>query len=96
MSYLEMDRLGTFAEAFLARPITDWSRSDVANAMVGQVLAIEQEDISRPRWIWAGYPEGDDFKGFIWHRGHGPSTTQARKPSLPFANIRVHSRLKMK
>lgn len=77
MSYLEMDRLGTFAEAFLARPITDWSRSDVANAMVGQVLAIEQEDISRPRWIWAGYPEGDDFKGFIWHRGHGPSTTQA-------------------
>lgn len=79
MSYLEMDRLGKFAESFLTRPISDWSRPEVANAMVDQVLAIEKEDINRPRWIWAGYPEEDDLKGFIWHRGHGPAITKATR-----------------
>ena len=75
ISYLEMDRLGTFAESFLERPITDWSRPDVADALVDQVLATEQEDINRPRWIWAGYHEEGNFKGFTWHRGSGPATT---------------------
>ncbi len=75
ISYLEMDRLGTFAESFLTRPITDWSRPDVADALVEQVLAAEGEDINRPRWIWAGYHEEGEVIGFTWHRGASFATT---------------------
>ncbi len=77
ISYLEMDRLGTFAESLLARPITDWSRLDVANAMADQVLATEQENVTRPHWIWAGYHEENDLKGFTWRR-EGSSTVTLR------------------
>ena len=58
----------TFAESLLSRPITDWSRPEVANAMADQVLATEQENINRPRWIWTGYHEEDKIKGFSWYR----------------------------
>ncbi len=94
ISYLEMDRLGTFAESFLARPISGWSRPEVADAMVDQVLATKNEDANRPRWIWAGYQEDKYFKGFTWHRGEGSSTTLSTRfrTSMLFATIAPFSR----
>jgi hypothetical protein len=52
--------------ALLSRPITDWSRPDVANTMADQVLATEHENVNRPGWISAGYHEEDDLRGFTW------------------------------
>lgn len=94
ISYLEMDRLGTFAESFLSRPITDWSRPEVADAMVDQVLASKEGDANKPAWIWAGYLENEDFKGFSWHRSGGAATTTKTrfKAADLYHSIAPHSR----
>lgn len=68
ISYLELDRLGRFAESFLERSISDWSRPDVANAMAAQVLAVEKGDRNRPQWIWGGTITGENVLGLTWTR----------------------------
>ncbi len=86
ISYLEMDRLGTFAESLLSRPITDWSRPDVANTMADQVLANEHENVNRPGWIWAGYHEEGELRGFTWHREGG--STMRRRTCFEASDLR--------
>lgn len=68
LSYLEMDRLGSFAESFLYRPITGWTRPEVADAMADHVLGIGTEDPHRPGLIWASFPADDELVGILWRR----------------------------
>jgi CheY-like chemotaxis protein len=73
ISYLEMDRLGSFAETLLTRAISDWTPPEVADAMAGQVLAVGKDDPNRPRWIWGGLASNRSFVGATSHR-EGDST----------------------
>jgi len=77
LSYLEMDRLGGFAESFLNRPIVDWTRPEVADAMAEHVLGIGLEDPHRPRVIWGGVENGEDLVGFLWRRAGEKSGASA-------------------
>jgi response regulator RpfG family c-di-GMP phosphodiesterase len=68
ISYLEMDRLGSFAETLLVRPISDWTPPEVADAMASQVLAVGRDDPNRPQWIWGGLSTGERMAGATSHR----------------------------
>ncbi len=68
ISYLEMDRLGSFAETLLTRAISDWTPPEVADAMAGQVLAAGKDDPNRPQWIWGGLLSNRSFVGATSHR----------------------------
>ncbi len=75
LSYMEMDRLGSFAESFLDRPITGWTRPEVADAMADHVLGVGLQDPHRPRLIWAGFDSGEDLVGIMWKRVNERSET---------------------
>ncbi len=68
ISYLEMDRLGSFAETLLTRAISDWTPPEVADAMANQVLAVGKDDPNRPQWIWGGILANRSFIGATSHR----------------------------
>lgn len=68
VSYMELDRLGEFAEAFIDRSISDWRRMEVADAMAQHVLGLRDGARDRPEMVWAGVRASDHFEGASWRR----------------------------
>ena len=71
ISFLEMDKLGAFAEAFTTQSITDWSAVEVANSMARHVLGRDPEMDNHPRIAWAGQRSGQRLLGATWYYDGG-------------------------
>ncbi len=66
VSYLEMDRLGQLAESFLGRPVSEWSRAEVADALASHLLGAGSDRSLRPRAVCALMRTAAGWLGAAW------------------------------
>lgn len=72
MSFLELDRLGEYAESFTAQSLADWKATEVATGMARHLLGSSAGDTNRPQYAWAGQVVKRRVVGasWFWDRGH--------------------------
>ncbi len=78
MSFLELDRLGTFAETFAGETIADSDDAAVADAMASHILGPGPELPGHPQLLWAGTVTDGAVAGFTWSWQLG---TWTRRPT---------------
>jgi len=71
LSFMEMDRLGTFAETLTSQNIADWSAFEVANTMARHLLGLGTDVENHPRLAWAGQIVRERMLGAIWYYERG-------------------------
>lgn len=67
MSFLELDRLGEFAESFTAQSLADWRATEVAAGMARHLLGGSADADHRPRFTWAGQVVTRRVVGASWY-----------------------------
>lgn len=67
ISYLELDKLGTFAEVLTSQRITDWSAIEVADRMARHLLGPEPRSAAHPELAWAGQRVRQRMLGAVWY-----------------------------
>lgn len=71
LSFMELDKLGTFAETLTSQSIADWSGFEVANTMARHLLGSTPEGGRHPRLAWAGQVVRKRVLGSIWYYESG-------------------------
>ncbi len=66
ISYMELDRLGTFAELFASRAVADWKSAEVADAMARHLLGHTPGVPGHPRLAFAARQRGQLLSGGRW------------------------------
>lgn len=66
-SFLELDRLGEFAESLTVQSLADWRAAEVAAAMVHHLLGGVPNAPHHPRYAWAGELVGRRVVGGSWY-----------------------------
>lgn len=67
LSFMELDKLGTFAETLTSQSIADWSAFEVANTMARHLLGPVPDAEHHPRLAWAGQVVRQRVLGSIWY-----------------------------
>jgi len=67
LSFMELDKLGTFAETLTSQSIADWSAFEVANTMARHLLGPTPDAEHHPRLAWAGQVVRQRVFGSIWY-----------------------------
>ncbi len=67
LSFMELDKLGTFAETLTSQSIADWSAMEVANTMAHHLLGASPETGQHPRLAWAGQVVRHRVFGSVWY-----------------------------
>jgi|YNPBryunderm2012_1023409.scaffolds.fasta_scaffold07022_2 response regulator RpfG family c-di-GMP phosphodiesterase len=65
-SFLELDRLGEFAESFTAQSLADWKAAEVASGMARHLLGGSPHATNHPRYAWAGQTVKRRIVGAAW------------------------------
>ena len=66
-SFLELDRLGAFAESFTVQSLADWKASEVAASTARHLLGGAPDAPHHPRYAWAGQLVGRRLVGGSWY-----------------------------
>lgn len=67
MSFLELDRLGEFAESFTGQSLADWKATQVAATMARHLLGGDVASANHPRFAWAGQAVKGRVVGASWY-----------------------------
>ncbi|MFH1177845.1 MAG: HD domain-containing phosphohydrolase [Acidobacteriota bacterium] len=67
ISFLELDKLGTFAEAFTSQIISDWSAIEVASSIARHLLGTQPNAANHPQMTWAAQRVRSRMLGFAWY-----------------------------
>ncbi len=67
LSFMELDKLGTFAETLTSQSIADWSAFEVANTMARHLLGPTPDTERHPRLAWAGRVVRHRIFGSVWY-----------------------------
>ncbi len=65
-SFLELDRLGEFAESFTVQSLADWKAVEVAAGMARHLLGGAAHASHHPRYAWAGQTVRRRIVGAAW------------------------------
>ncbi len=65
-SFLELDRLGEFAESFTVQSLADWKAVEVAAGMARHLLGGSPHTATHPRYAWAGQTVKRRIIGAAW------------------------------
>jgi len=71
LSFLELDKLGAFAEAFTGQGVTEWKEAEVSGNMARHVLGLDGPLPNHPTAIWAGRIVQNRVQGICWYWRHG-------------------------
>lgn len=66
-SFLELDRLGEFAESFTVQSLADWKAVEVAASMARHLLGGAAAAAAHPRFAWAGQAVKQRMVGASWY-----------------------------
>jgi len=69
-SFLELDRLGEFAESFTVQSLADWKAVEVAAGMARHLLGGSPHAANHPRYAWAGQTVRRRIVGAAWQFDH--------------------------
>jgi len=70
-SYMELDRLGAFAEVFADQVLVDWRTEDVAVTMAQEFLQHDESSPIRPQLVWGGLAARGRMFGLLYYRLKG-------------------------
>lgn len=71
ISFLELDKLGTFAETFSSQSVTDWSAMEVATSLAEHLLASGPGEADHPTLLWAAHQIRHQVLGVTWSGSTG-------------------------
>ncbi len=71
ISFLELDRIGRFAESFAAEGVGDWGAFRVADAMARELLGESPSSPDRPHFAWAANRVGQRLLATCWYFRQG-------------------------
>lgn len=66
LSFLELDRMGRFAETFAAEGVADWTALAVADALARELLGESPGSPDHPQFAWAAMRAGSRLLATTW------------------------------
>jgi response regulator RpfG family c-di-GMP phosphodiesterase len=71
LSFLELDRMGRFAESFAAEGVADWTALKVADEMARELLGEQPGLADHPQYTWAASRVGARLLATAWYWRQG-------------------------
>jgi response regulator RpfG family c-di-GMP phosphodiesterase len=86
VSFLELDKLGTFAEAFTSQIVSEWSAIEVASSIARHLLGPQPNTSNHPQMTWAAQRVRSRMLGFSWY--YEGEEWQRQPTVFPVAELR--------